>query len=621
MPRHSSTFIYLILALGLICYLTFIDKKIPGTKEAEQAETQLFQFNLDDVTGLEVDNVHGNFIFKKNGTHWEITSPVDTPADNATVEEVLNQIAYAQPQRVIHIDPGDKSTDANLKEWGLSPPAERAVIHTKDKSFELLVGRKTAINDSVYSRASGRKNESVRIIANSVKTVLQKDLSDFRSRSVFDFDADKVVKVASTIGDTAGTPAQQCEVDLKDGNWTLQKPLVARAATSDVQSLLQKILALRVTTFVTDDASNLSQYGLTPPAETLSVTIQPSDEWVLQIGGPVPGKTDQVYAQRLKSNSVFTLAKAGVDDLLRALPNVRDRHVFPFDPGQANALSYSFGKKNGQVRSTKNLWYTVGSSVGRGDVGRITDALTRLSQLETTPVLKDSATDLKPFGLDKPAGKIVVQVPGDKGAQTTLTLLIGKDENKLLYVRNSQEPFIYTVPDNSFDFLPDNNLGLLDGRVIDLQLNAIKSMTVTARPNPPVVLLRSAGGTWTASNVKDRMVDSVKADTQASLFCQLQTGKWLGPVLPAYALDKPLLVLSVQADQPKPTTLRVGAPLPDGSHAAQVEGNPTAFELNDGDYGLLNASSLEPIPAQLAAPATNAPPAATNAAPARKSTP
>jgi hypothetical protein len=47
--------------------------------------------------------------------------------------------------------------------------------------------------------------------------------------------------------------------------------------------------------------------------------------------------------------------------------------------------------------------------------------------------------------------------------------------------------------------------------------------------------------------------------------------------------------------------------LPDGSHAAQVEGDPTAFALSDGDYGILNASTLQPIPQELNA--TNAPPA------------
>ena len=52
MLRNSSTYIYLAVAVGLFCYLTFIDKKIPGTKAREDAETQLFNLNPDDVTGL-----------------------------------------------------------------------------------------------------------------------------------------------------------------------------------------------------------------------------------------------------------------------------------------------------------------------------------------------------------------------------------------------------------------------------------------------------------------------------------------------------------------------------------------------------------------------------------------
>jgi hypothetical protein len=598
MTKNRSTFIYLALALGFVCYLTFIDNKIPGTKEQEESENELFKFDRDDVTGLEINNVHGSFVFQKKGDHWEIKSPVDTPADRASVEEVINQIAYAQPQRVIQIDANDPSTPGTLKKWGLAPAAERALIHTKDKTYELLVGRKMAINDSVYARASGRKNAPVRIIPNMVKTVLEKDLADFRSRNVFDFDASKVTKVASRISDTATTPAQECEVALESGKWTLQKPLVARAAEPDVQTLLNKILGLRVVDFTTDAASNLSQYGLTTPSATLSVTVQPQEELMLQIGSAVPNKPDQVYAQMLTSNSVFTLTKTSLDDVLNALPSVRDRHILPFDPAKAAGLTFSFGKKNGEVRNEKGLWNTIGMSAGRADVGKVTDLLTRLSQLETTPTIKDSATDLKPFGLDKPQGKILVRGHGDE----SLTLLIGKDENKLLYVRNSTEPFIYSVPDNSFDFLPDNNLGLRDGRAIDLQLSLVKSMTITAPPTPAVVLTRSPGGTWTASNVKDRMVDSVKADVQASLFCQLEAKEWLGPVQPSYGLSKPVLTIEMKVAEGKPTVLRIGGTLPNGDHVAMLQSDPTVFGISDADYGMLNASSVQPIPSVVPAP-------------------
>ena len=33
MFRSNSTYVYLVVALGLVCYLTFFDKKIPGTQQ------------------------------------------------------------------------------------------------------------------------------------------------------------------------------------------------------------------------------------------------------------------------------------------------------------------------------------------------------------------------------------------------------------------------------------------------------------------------------------------------------------------------------------------------------------------------------------------------------------
>ena len=254
-----------------------------------------------------------------------------------------------------------------------------------------------------------------------------------------------------------------------------------------------------------------------------------------------------------------------------------------------------------------------GEPVGVGLRGKGSGA--RLSLLQTTPVLKDSATDLEPFGLETPEGKITVQSPEFK-PETSLTLLIGKDENKLLYVRNSAEPFIYTVPDTSFDFLPANNLELRDARAISIALDKIKSMTITSGAQTPVILTRSSGGTWSAVNVKDRMVDSLRADAEASLFSQLQAKTWLGPSKASYGLDKPLLTISVQTDEPDPTVLRIGAALPDGTHAAIINGQTVAFAITEGDFDVLNTSTLQPIPAAVstnAAPAAPASPA--NAAP------
>ena len=627
MFRNSSTYIYLAVALGLMGYVFVIDKKNPGTKDREDAKAELFhQLNPDEVTALEITNDHGLFYMKKTDGRWEIKKPVETPGDGATLDGIVDQIAGTQPERVIDVDESSETDVAHLKDWGLNPPADRVVIHTKDadtgkeNTYVLLLGRKTAINDNVYARASEHRNEAVRVLPSTVKDQVDKDLSALRSRNVFDFDTQKAAKVATYIAGTSAAPGQgqQCEVDLKDGKWTMQLPLIARAAQPDVDALLGKVLGLRAVDFVVDDASNLSTYGLTSPVETITVGFLPDsgktpEDMVLHIGGPVPNKADQEYAQRVGSNSVFTLTKSIVDDVLKSVPNVRDRHILPFDANKPTALSYTFGPKKAELKSNHALWNAVGDGAGPADVPSVNGILVKLTQLVTTPLLKDSAPDLKPYGLDKPQGKITVASPDFPGGSATL--FIGKDENKLLYVRNSFEPFVYTVPDNAFDFLAPNNLALRDARAINLQSNAVKSMTITAGTDAPVMLQRTAGGTWTVSNFKDRMVDTNKADTQAALFCQLQAKAWLGPALPAYGLAKPVLTIAVLADQPAPVILHIGATLPDGNHAAQIEGNPTVFSIADPDYGALNTSSLQMIPAALNP--TNAPaatPPATNAA-------
>jgi hypothetical protein len=613
MFRGRSTLVYLVVVIGLVCYLTFVDKKIPGTAEQEANQSQLFKFNQEDVIGLEVDNVHGTFVFEKKNDHWEITAPVKTLADNAAVAETIGQIATAEPQRTIPLDGSDAVNKKNLKEWGLDPSAERAIVHLRDRSLELLVGRKVAINDSVYARTSG--HSPVRVIPSTVKIALEKSLSDFRSRSVFDFQPDHVTGLATSVANTATTPAQECEADLQNGRWMLHKPVIALAAAADVQSLLEKILALRVSDFVTDDPGNLAQYGLTSPAATLSVTVAPDDEGVLQIGLPVPGKPDEVYAQRLKSNAIVILNQNVVNEIIDGLANVRDRHVLPINPGTVSAVSFRIeGVKPVQadLRKEKGVWQVAGESAGPADVGKITDLLTHLQELETTPLIKDSAPDLKPFGLDKPIGKI--EVTDDK---TPITLSIGKTENNLIYVRNSLEPFVYTLPATAFDFLGDN-LSYRDKRAINLLLAKVRSMTVTVQGEPPLVLDRSPGGTWSAENAKDRMVDTTKAETQASLLCQLQAQTWLGAPTPADGLDTPALTFALQTDLPTATEVKIGAALPGGGHAAQVQGSHDVFVLSDADYGFLNVSSLQMIPAALNA--TNAP-TATNAPPASASAP
>ena len=269
---------------------------------------------------------------------------------------------------------------------------------------------------------------------------------------------------------------------------------------------------------------------------------------MLQIGSPVTDKPDQVYAQRLKSNAIVTLEQGAVNEIMAGLPNVRDRHVLPFDPGAVTAAGFDLAANGRPVPCTpafareKGVWQVVGDSAGIAGRGSGHRPAHATAATRNHPRDQGLGPDLKPFGLDPPAGRITLTVPNSK---TPLTLTVGKSENKLTYVRNSIEPFIYTVPDTSFDSF-GNNLSFRDKRAINLVLAKVRSLTITVRGEPPLTLDRSAGGTWSAENARDRMVDTTRAETQASLLCQLQAQTWLGAAKPSYGLDQPGLIFTLQ---------------------------------------------------------------------------
>ena len=133
---------------------------------------------------------------------------------------------------------------------------------------------------------------------------------------------------------------------------------------------------------------------------------------MLQIGGPVTNKPDEGLCP--KAEVEFRLHP---DQGQRGQPAHRRTQTSatgtfcPSIPTKPSVLSYTFGAKKAELKSDHALWSTVGNAEGPADVGKATDLLARFSQLETTPVLKDSVNDLKPFGLDKPQGKITIESP------------------------------------------------------------------------------------------------------------------------------------------------------------------------------------------------------------------
>lgn len=604
MLRIRSTYLYLAVALGLFSYIYFIDGKFKSTDDAARAAGNLFDFAADQVNWLQITNASGTTVLEKSGDRWKITKPVQAFPEAGVVQQILGELEFARSARIIPYAtlPGVK--EETVKQWNLNPPAVRVEFRTPKGHDVLLIGRNVALTENVYARASDKPDAPIYIIRSATRAIVDRGLQELRSRAVFDFDSNTIDRATVREFTSGSQVSRDVEVaKVKDNHWSLQKPLVARAGKKQVDAWLRQVQDLRAVNFISDESSNLSTYGLSSP--TAQVTVQrhgETEELTLIIGSPVPDKPQEVYAKRLRNNSVFTLNAEAVTKLLAGLPDCRDKKLVAGSAPEVIRVAIEQKGKTIAASKKEGVWSLDGDM--RAEAGRVQDFINLISTLQATQFVKDAATDLRPYGLDKPQVKVTLQYSKDIPA---VDVLFGKGDGKAIYAMTSAEPFIYSVPTGSLDSVPKDVLAWRDTQVLRLDKEKVNDVAFTGKDGSTITVKRESKDVY-ATDVPDSAVDKVKAEAQVALLSSLRAVQWLGKPLPVFVLDKPVLRIVITVGEEK-LVLRVGAPLMTGGRAAQVEGQPQAFELSLADFNLLESSPLTKV---------TVPPAPPTAEPAKK---
>ena len=620
MFRNSSTYIYLAVALGLFCYVTFIDKKIPGTKEREEAETQLFNVQSRRRHRRWKSPTSTAFSSsRKIDGHWEIKKPGQHPRRRRHHRR-RHQPDRLRPAPAHH--PGRRQLRQRRGQpEGMGPQPRRRTRrhpHQGQDSYELLVGRKMAINDSVYARASGRKTNRCASSPARSRTSWKRTSPISAAATSSTSTATRSTQVATRIADTSTTPGQASSA--KSTSRTASGRSNCRSSRGLPTPMCRRSSA-RFSACARSTSSSMTPAISAPtdsprPRAHLSPSTRQDGRGhgPRTSAAPCPDKPDQVYAQRLKSNSVFTLTKSIVDDVAQSRaqrarpprPSLRPQQGHRPEPTPS-------ARKKAELQADHALWNTVGDAAGRADVGKVNDLLAKLSQLETTPVLKDSATDLKPFGLDKPQGKITIASPEFNPApRSRSSSARTKTSSSTCAIPPSPSSTPCPTPRSiscprttSPCATPAPSTSSRPGQEHDHHRRHRTARHPRPQPRRHVERQQRQGP-------HGRLDQGRHA---GRLFCQLQAKTWLGPVLPAYGLAKPVLTIAVLADQPTPTILHIGAPCPTAptprrSRATRPPSpSPTATSVR--------STPARSSPSPQALSGTNAPaaaPPATNAA-------
>ncbi len=310
----------LIIVFSMVAGFFYV-YEIRGSKvriETERAEKLLLSLNPDDTAKMALRRPDEVIALEKIDGTWTIIDPITAPADESTLEQILNALAELKYER-------DIGAQKELQQFGLDKPILNVEIEGVSGNLgKLLFGGPTPDGSKFYVMLADR--EQVFTVDNSFKNRIDKTLFNLRKKDVLDFASSDVARV--TITRNAKTLALRR--DQETGKWTIVFPDERVADASMVHSLLDSIGFSRINNFVEEEASDLVKYGLAEPVATM---VLECDDWksTLLFGNKATPESNRVYAITNGAQQVVELDTDILDKLVTDVPHWRDTHLLQFE--------------------------------------------------------------------------------------------------------------------------------------------------------------------------------------------------------------------------------------------------------------------------------------------------
>jgi len=492
---------------------------------------------MDDLTEATLEEagkdgtMRPRVAFVKKDDKWHLAAPVDGPADDYEVRQLLRAAVEGKYRQTI--DPAGKG-QPTLVDLGLDPPAYRLTLKAKARkekpgpTVTVEIGRKAAVGEGLYVRLAGAK-KAILLEGDDLLKRARQRVNKFRSRNLVDLARDDVVRIE--IEGDKGT----LRIDRSDENkdrWVLSKPMAARADPDAVSEILRKALGVMVADFVDDNAEDLERYGLAKPrlmvtlykagkppeepekedertgedkkdekADETKPKAEPVKAVVLKFGAWADLKKESIYLALGDSRSVVGVEDNDFKALDKGLDDLRDKHVMTLEQDRVTEVSLRVPAKLAETEKdivydlvkTGGEWNvkTKGRPGMKADSSAVDDLLKELAGLKVLYFAEAERADIaKGF---KPAGSVRVQMEKESAASGFAIGGPGKDVPAL--VKNIREDWIGRINPKDLKHLRKDWLEVLDKQVLSLEPKKATRLAIKA-PDRTVVFEKT-GDTWT----------------------------------------------------------------------------------------------------------------------------
>ena len=331
MRGFRSTFVLLLVLLGLVGYIYFYELKRPAPGDTAEQKAKVFSVEANAIGEIDVKSASGErTVLKKANDAWRLAEPIAVKADDGEVTGIVTNLASLEIQRVVE----ENATD--LAQFGLAAPRIEVGFKTAGQAAasRLLLGDTNATGGEIYAKlpASAR----VFLVSSFLESTFNKGTFDLRDKTVLAFDRAAVDALEVVTKDVRLAFAKTGEA------WALTSPVAARADQGQVQGAIGSLQTLAMKSIAAPDAAekDLAKYGLDKPELTATVGAG-STRATLAVG-----KTDEsgnVFARDVTNSMVVTIDPSLINALRNTPDSFRPKDVFEFRSFTASRLEVTRG--------------------------------------------------------------------------------------------------------------------------------------------------------------------------------------------------------------------------------------------------------------------------------------
>ena len=441
------------IGIGLYAYLGVQQPDVEKAKVKDRNERLFNPLKLDERAkdgGLpKTEFVRVTVTFKDEtttltrepGKEWQITDPVQTPADRLAIDQVVSQLQAAKFKQVIE----EKPDDAALAKYGLKPPqfvvtAEAQVGENGEKrAFRLEGGIENTFDGTVYLRRDG--DPQVWSAEGGVRWALQKSTFDFREKSVFGLNESQVTKLEVKSKENEYTLEREAQK-----NWQLTKPIQSPADQATVTAAFGALRQDRALSFPADTAEARKNFA----APLVDATFTLEGGSTVRIRFAKVGT--QIWMLREEgSQAVIAEFPVSSSGQLNRNPNdLKNRLVLNFKKEQVAKIVFHpvTGKELVVERPLSadgglgETWIVTAPSAGTAKTFKVAAVLWTLGALKASGLGEDNPKDWGKYGLDA-KGRSVTLVGHD--GKELARLVIGKEvlgKTATAYLRGTRNQVI-----------------------------------------------------------------------------------------------------------------------------------------------------------------------------------